>query len=474
MAIVFKDFGTAYLAAPLAVGGLTITVDSPSSLPVLQAGDYFYLVLQKYSDRSYVEIVKVTATAGSTYTIQRGQAGTVARAFALGDYAELRLTVDSLSEFIAQGIATKMDKSGGGDFTGLYRFLASSTPRIDVVRTSDSAVSSVALDFSASDGHRAIFGGPTGANVTASSVLLRPNGYGNSAGQVKIDKDGLVDAVALVMRGSEQRTEAGAAVRYDELGKFVPKTRTINGHDLTTDFSVTADEVFAAGGTVKRNARFDATDFQFRDASGVYGVRLAASDSLSFLQGGKTSDNPDQKLHVTGWLGKQLSEFKVYADTPLRRRVAGVDYLLYDALNKPAIADVTGLSAALLEAQSKIEELEAWPQSGSSADGSWVKHRDGTMECWKTMSGTTAQNGTTAQGIYFGYPLNPLPFPVPFVGTPDASISFMSITGGNTFWASYQAPTNSTQWPRAYPFSEQPIVGNPEVLISLSARGRWK
>lgn len=244
MSIVFKDFGTAYLASPLAVGGLTITVDNAVSLPILTNGDYFYLVLQKYSDRSYVEIVKVTATAGNTFTILRGQAGTSIRAFAIGDYAELRLTTDGLTEYIAQNIGTKMDKSGGGDFTGLYRFLNSSVSRVDLVRTSDNVASSLVVDFSASEGHRTIIGGTTGANSTTPSILLRPNGYGSGIGQVKIDSNGLVDAVAVNMRGV-QGTDAGSAVRFDYLSNFVPKARKINNKDLVADITLLPADIGA-------------------------------------------------------------------------------------------------------------------------------------------------------------------------------------------------------------------------------------
>lgn len=470
MAIVFKDFGTAYLAAPLAVGGLTITVDSPSSLPVLQAGDYFYLVLQKYSDRSYVEIVKVTATAGSTYTIQRGQAGTVARAFALGDYAELRLTVDALSEFIAQGIATKMDKSGGGDFVGQYRFLNSNTSRIDVVRTSDNTASSVVLDFSASEGHRAIFGGPAGSNVITPNILLRPNGYGNGTGQLKIDKDGLVDAVALVMRGATQRTEAGAAVRYDELDKFVPKTRTINGHDLTTDFSVTADDVFAAGATVSRNARFQASDFQYRQADGAYGLRFAVSSAIAYLQGGKTDSSVDQKMHLTGWMGSPLSSFKVYAENPLIRRAAGVDYPLYDALNKPTIADVTGLATQLAAAQSRIAELESWPQQGSNANGEWVKFQDGTMICRLTAANVDCPVDSAYGVLFTGNYI--WTFPQPFVSPPTVPAPSMRISTAASWGSVATLPAASYVQLRiidAFKNTER-----NKTHVEAVAIGRWK
>ena len=252
MSIVFKDFGTAYLAAPLAVGGLTITVDNALSLPILANGDYFYLVLQKYSARSYVEIVKVTATAGNIFTILRGQAGTSIRAFAVGDYAELRLTTDALTEYIAQSISTKMDKSGGGDFSGLYRFLNPSVSRVDIGRSSDSVASSLVVDYSASEGHRTIVGGAAGSNVETPSILLRPNGYGSGTGQVKIDSAGLVDAVSFSMRGA-QATNPGSAVRFDYLSNFVPTARKVNNKALSSDINLAASDVGAlalSGGTL--------------------------------------------------------------------------------------------------------------------------------------------------------------------------------------------------------------------------------
>lgn len=383
MSIVFRDFGTAYLAAPLAVGGLTITVDSPASLPILQQGEYFYLVLQKYSDRSYVEIVKVTATAGNTFTIQRGQAGTSIRAFAVGDYAELRLTVDGLTEYITQNIATKMDKSGGGDFSGLYRFLNPNTSRIDVVRTSDNVAASLVVDFSASEGHRTIIGGTTGSNVTTPSILLRPNGYGNGTGQVKIDSNGLVDVVGLNVRG-QQCTDDGSVVRYGHLSNYVPTVRKVNGHALSADFSITADEVFSAGATVNQRAVFQASDLQYKQADGAYGLRLAVSAAIAYLQGGKTDSTlDDQKLYLSGWLGNPLSAFKIYADAVLIHRKSGVDYKIFDEANKPTIGDVAGLSGALLQAGSNPVLSTAWVQlrtamwnGYTAADGQLLKRAD--------------------------------------------------------------------------------------------------
>ncbi len=139
---------------------------------------------------------------------------------------------------------------------------------------------------------------------------------------------------------------------------------------------------------------------------------------------------------------------------------------------KPTISDVDGLASQLAEALSRIAELETWPQSGSNANGSWIKHRDGTMTCRRTFEANTQQNGTTTQGIYYGAPLAPLPFPIPFVGIPVATVTFMPKTSG-TFWAVYSSSPSTTHWPGAYPFREQPIPVAP-ITICLEASGRWK
>lgn len=480
MSVVFKDFGTAYLAAPLAVGGLTITVDKPAALPILTNGDYFYLVLQKYADRSYVEIVKVTATAGSTFTIQRGQAGTSIRAFAVGDYAELRLTVDGLTEFISQNTATKMDKSGGGDFNGLYRFLGASVGRIDVVRSSDSVVSSIVVEFSASEGHRTIVGGVTGSNVVTPSLLLRPNGYGNGSGQVKIDSSGLVDVVGLNIRGA-QGADPSSAVRLDHLSNFVPTSRKINGHALTSDFGITADEVFSSGAIVNQRAVFQASDFQYKQADGAYGVRFAVSSAIAYLQGGKT-DNAldDQKLYLSGWLGNPLSAFKIYADSFLIHRKSGVDYKIFDESNKPAIADVTGLSDALLQAaglatqvadvQSRVSALETWPQRGSNSNGEWVKFKDGTMICRLNVPNANCPVADPYGSLFTGNYL--WTFPQSFIEPPTVPAPSMRI-GTAASWGGLSTQTYSTHATLRIIDVYRNTEAN-KTHISAIAIGRWK
>lgn len=100
--LVIKDFATTTLASALTAVATTITVANGSKFPALAVGDYFYVVLQDFYDRNLVEVVKVTGVSGNVLTVVRGQDGTVGRAFAVGAYAELRLTVRTFAEFIAQ------------------------------------------------------------------------------------------------------------------------------------------------------------------------------------------------------------------------------------------------------------------------------------------------------------------------------------------------------------------------------------
>lgn len=78
------------LAGAITTGSLTIivTTGQGTRFPVTSASDYFYATLADALGN--IEIVKVTTRAADTMTVLRGQDGTTALAFALGDKFELR------------------------------------------------------------------------------------------------------------------------------------------------------------------------------------------------------------------------------------------------------------------------------------------------------------------------------------------------------------------------------------------------
>jgi hypothetical protein len=96
MGIQLTNNATSRLAAPISStsSSLTIATGDGDLFPVLGTGDYFFLTLQDVHGN--IEIVRVTARAGDTMTVTRGQEGTVAIPFLANSRAELRVTVDNL------------------------------------------------------------------------------------------------------------------------------------------------------------------------------------------------------------------------------------------------------------------------------------------------------------------------------------------------------------------------------------------
>ena len=107
-------FGT--LSAGLTNSATSITLSSGQGarFPTLASGDYFYATLIDTSNN--LEIVKVTARATDVLTATRAQDNTTARAFAIGDRIELRITAGTLEEVVSGStVLTDQSPQLGGD-----------------------------------------------------------------------------------------------------------------------------------------------------------------------------------------------------------------------------------------------------------------------------------------------------------------------------------------------------------------------
>lgn len=191
--LVIKDFATTILASALTAAATSVVVSDASRLPALSVGDYYYLVLQKFTDRTSVEVVKVTGVSGNTLTVVRAQAGTTAKSFAIGDYAEQRVTVGTFSEYIAQSVAGKVDKSDG--------YVEQS---LGLLNTGDLVKATVGVSYDAANGHGTILSGGEGANKVTPYVALRPLGVADSSVQLKYAQDG-----SLILSGGSRYVETG-------------------------------------------------------------------------------------------------------------------------------------------------------------------------------------------------------------------------------------------------------------------------
>ena len=95
----FANNATSTLASGISDTALSLTVASGhgARFPNPTGGDYFLATLEKSNGTR--EIVKVTARATDTLTIERAQEGTTAAAFSTGDTVELRGTAEPLTRF---------------------------------------------------------------------------------------------------------------------------------------------------------------------------------------------------------------------------------------------------------------------------------------------------------------------------------------------------------------------------------------
>jgi len=87
------------LSSSLTNVATTMSVTSATGFPVPTGSQYFYCTLADAATQTTIEIVKVTAVSGTTFTIVRGQDGTTGTIFASGAVVSLRLVAASLNDF---------------------------------------------------------------------------------------------------------------------------------------------------------------------------------------------------------------------------------------------------------------------------------------------------------------------------------------------------------------------------------------
>lgn len=125
-------------------GGITavatsMVVTSATGFPVPTGSQYFYCTLADAATQTTIEIVKVTAVSGTTFTIVRGQDGTSGTIFASGAVVSLRLVRASLNDF------PKLDEAN--TFTQAQTFSALTSGRIPYSSTGGLQTDSANLVF---------------------------------------------------------------------------------------------------------------------------------------------------------------------------------------------------------------------------------------------------------------------------------------------------------------------------------------
>lgn len=110
MGIVLANNAKTTLAANVSSIDTTFYVDDIDGFPALDVGDYFYCTIE--STTGAYEIVKVTQINATNFLVERGQEGTIAVPFNIGARVELRITAQSMEDFLLTG--SNIDNSAFG------------------------------------------------------------------------------------------------------------------------------------------------------------------------------------------------------------------------------------------------------------------------------------------------------------------------------------------------------------------------
>lgn len=96
---VFANNVSTALAATASSAATTLTLASTANLPTIPAGQAWALTLNDAATGQVYEVVYVTAISGAVLTVQRGQEGTTAQTWAIGDYAFSGPTAGQMAAF---------------------------------------------------------------------------------------------------------------------------------------------------------------------------------------------------------------------------------------------------------------------------------------------------------------------------------------------------------------------------------------
>ena len=142
---------------------------------------------------------------------------------------------------------------------------------------------------------------------------------------------------------------------------------------------------------------------------------------------------------------------------------------IYDSTGNPVI--VSGDEAKdLLSHLTDTDDPHNVVESGSNANGNWVKYADGTMICSVEMVVTDQAIDSSYSDIYIGS--RPWTFPLAFVEA-YVAVCGQFKWGSSASWGSIAYQPGTTEvWLRGYDYVSR--AAGTDTYISAMAIGRWK
>lgn len=212
MSVVYSNNASTSLSSGITNSATSITVGSVASFPSLAGSDYYYATLANVTNTK-IEIIKVTAAAGTTLTVVRGQDGTTAVSFDAGDNLQLRVTAATLDA----ATSSDVNITGGAISTSTITDATSSAKGL-----------ATSAQITKLDGIEALADVTDTANVTSAGALM--DSEVTNLAQVKAFSSSDYATSAQGTKADNALPKAGGAVTGP-----ITTTSTFDGRDVGAD-----------------------------------------------------------------------------------------------------------------------------------------------------------------------------------------------------------------------------------------------
>ncbi len=306
----FKNNAATTLSGAINDTQTTITVTSSSGFPTLTAGQYFYCTMYELSGSTEIniEIVKVTATTGATWTIERATDNTIARARngVTTCYMELRWTAATAEMMLqaAENLADIANAATARANLGLGSMATQSASAVNITGGTISGVTLTSLDSNTTlqdnaDATKQAKFEVSGIATGTTRTFTFPNTSGTLAltsdlsAYQPIDSD-LTAIAALAANGLIARTATGAAAVRSLAAPAA-------GFTITNPDGVSGNPTFALANDLAAVEAISTTGFVKRTASDTWTAAAIADGDLPSTLTGKTYNGLSLTANATGF-----------------------------------------------------------------------------------------------------------------------------------------------------------------------------
>lgn len=223
-------FGTLNAGINNSATSITLSSGQGARFPTLGSGEYFYATLIDTSNN--LEVVKCTARSTDVLTVTRAQESTTARAFAIGDRVELRVTAQGLIDLGASStldadaspsLSANLDLDGQDIVDGSTLLLDATRIRVPGASANISSPAAGDMYYNTADNvikhwngnewlqmsNKFAASGGTENDYTVSGVNYRSHTF-TSSGTFAADAAGLVDIIVVAGGGGGGCSSGGA------------------------------------------------------------------------------------------------------------------------------------------------------------------------------------------------------------------------------------------------------------------------